>query len=120
MKYILLGGVSYLFALAQMYFYTQWIGLSYAIAYAITQVCILVAAFVLSRHWIFNAASANLLNQGVKYLSIHCVFRFFDWCLFILLNNYIGIKYSISIFLAMGLVLPVKYFAYKLVVFNDK
>lgn len=119
-KFVLLGGVSYVFAFFQMFSYTQLLDISYAPAYAITQVCMYLLNFTLARHWIFHSVAENPYKQGIKFFFAVVIFRFIDWCLFILLTNYIGIKYYLSIFLAMAFVFLFKYFAYKKKVFSDK
>jgi len=119
LKFVLLGGATWLFAFLQMYLYTQILSVSYAPAYAITQVCIILVNFTLARHWIFRSIAENPFTQAGKFVFAVLVFRFADWCLFVVFNNFIGIPYYLSIFLAMLLVFPFKYLTYKVRVFND-
>ena len=120
LKFVLLGGFTWFFAFSQMYLYTQVLSMSYGLAYAVTQICIIFLNFILARHWIFYSIEENPFTQGAKFVVAVFIFRFFDWCLFILFNNYIGIRYYISIFLAMSLVFPFKYLTYKIGVFSDR
>ena len=119
-RFVFLGVSGYILAFCQMYVYTQLLNVAYSPAYAITQMCILLLSFGLCRYWIFNSIAQRCFGQWIKYFFTYVIFRFVDWCLFVILNNYIGIKYYVSIFLAMGLVFPFKYFTYKLRVFNDR
>ena len=102
-----------------MYLYTQILSVSYAMGYALTQVCIIIINFTLARHWIFEALAGNPFLQAGKFVTAVLGFRFIDWCLFVLLNGFFGVRYYIAIFLAMSLVFPFKYFTYKVGVFND-
>ena len=119
-RYVVGGGVSYLFVLSQMYLYIHLMKIPHAVAYAFTKVCTLIIFFLISRHWIFNSVVEHTLRQAIKFLYVHGVFRVVDWCLFVLLNVYIGMKYGVSIFLAMGFVFFIKYFAYGRIVFRGK
>jgi len=118
LKFVILGGFIWLFAFAQMYLYTQVMNIGYAPGYAITLAIIVLVNFILNRYWVFCSVTENHFTQGAKYILAVLVFRFFDWCLFILFNNYFGIAYYISIFLSMLFVLPFKYLAYKIIVFE--
>jgi len=120
LRFVFLGGFTWSFAFSQMYLYTQILSMAYGRAYAITQVCIIFLNFILARHWIFYSIEENPFTQGAKFVVAVFMFRFFDWCLFILFNNYIGIRYYIAIFLAMSLVFPFKYLTYKIGVFSDR
>jgi len=120
LKFVLLGGFTWFFAFSQMYLYTQVLSISYGLGYAVTQICIIFLNFILARHWIFYSIEENPFTQGAKFVVAVFIFRFFDWCLFILFNNYIGIRYYLSIFLAMSLVFPFKYLTYKIGVFSDR
>ena len=117
-KFILLGGFTWLFACAQMYLYTQVMNIGGAPGYAITLAIIVLLNFILNRYWIFYSVTENQFTQGAKYVIATFIFRFLSWCLFVMFNNYMGILYYISIFLSMLFVLPLKYLAYKIIVFK--
>ena len=117
-RYTLLGGITYLFAIFQVYLYTNFLGISSAVAFAITQVVLLFIGFFYARHWIFEASTEEPKIQAAKFLATHFVFRFLGWCMFVLFFNYMGIRYQLSIFISMGVVFPIKFFVYKFLVFN--
>ena len=119
-KFVLLGAATWLFAFLQMYVYTQILSVAYALAYAITQLCIIAVNFTLARHWIFKSLAENPFVQAGRFVSAAFLFRFIDWCLFVVLNNFLGVRYYLSIFFAMLLVFPFKYLTYKIGVFHDR
>ncbi len=119
MKYALIGAGSYLFALCLMFLLIQVLLLPPAFSYAVTQIIILLVSFVSARRWVFNPGRSGLVSQGVKYILAYLVFRFADWCVFVLLNSLLGVHYYFAILLAMGSIFPIKYLAYKILVFQD-
>lgn len=120
LKFILVGGCTWVFATAQMYLYTQVLSIHYALAYALTQLIIVSANFTIVRRWVFQPVGDSVLAQGGKFVAAVILFRVTDWTLFMVLHGILGIRYYIAIFLALSLVFPVKYSVFKLKVFNDK
>lgn len=120
LKFVFLGALTWLAATAQMYLYTQVLPIPYGPAYAFTQVIILSVNFTLVRRWVFRSITESAVSQGTKFVIAVLLFRFTDWCLFMLFHGIMGIRYYVAIFLAMSIVFPIKYGVFKTRVFNDK
>lgn len=119
LRFIIVGVGTYLFALCQMFIYTQLIFLDYGVAYAITQFIIYIVSFMLARHWIYQSRVGAINKQAIKFLSLGLIFRFTDWCLFMLFHSIFGIVYYVSILLSVSIIIPMKYRFYGKLVFYD-
>lgn len=118
-KFVVVGGFSYAFALAQMAFYIEVLGAPPKIAYAVTLVVLLAVNFLLNRYWVFLATEEHAARQGVKYVATVAAGRGVDWAVFALLDTLApAVPYGVAVFIAMSVVLPLKFLAFKLVVFR--
>jgi putative flippase GtrA len=120
-KFLAVGAFSYFFAVAQMTVYTRGLGLTNKPAYAVTLVVLILVNFLINRYWIFVSTEESAVAQGLKYVTTVVAGRAADWCFFALIDTLLPmVPTPMAVFLAMALVLPAKFLAFKVLVFRDR
>jgi len=118
-RYGLAGIASYAFKAGVSYFLTDIFHIWYFYSYVITLAAVIAFNFFSSSLFIFKAGDQAALRFG-KYLAFLSVFYLVDAGLVKLLTDIFSLHYQYSIFISTSSVFFVKYFVYKLAVFNKK
>ena len=111
-RFIILGGFTYVLTFLQTTIYIEFLLLSKPIAYGITQIIIFILNLFWLRNWVFASVEASIFRQGVKFFFAVMFFRFIDWCTFNLIITIFVMPLHIAIFISMATVFPFKYFIY--------
>ena len=117
-RFLVGGVVTYATTLAVMGLWLGLIGIPNLIAYACTQVTVLVVGFVLNRQWIFRATGGDPAAQGVRFVLANIACRFVDWCVYSAIALLLAPPVFLNVLAANALVLPLKYLFYRHQVFG--
>jgi putative flippase GtrA len=117
-RFLIGGALTFSTTLLFMGLWSGLIGLPDLLAYALTQVTVLVVGFFLNRRWIFRATSGNAAEQGLRFLLANVSFRFVDWCIYSTISLTLAPAVIVNVMAANLIVLPMKYFFYRHQVFG--
>ena len=94
-------------------------GIWYIAATVCGTICGAITHFLLSRHWVFQAANGKIHSQGLKYFLVWIVYLSLSTLFIFLITNYLGVNPVISkVIVASGMSISYNYFLHKKFVFK--
>lgn len=121
MRYIVVGGVSFIVDYGFLYFLTEFVGSHYLVSATFSFIIGLVVNYIFSTCWIFkNSILSNKTIEFTIYAIIGIVGLLFNNILMYLFTDVLKIHYMFSKLLAAAIVLMWNFVGRKYILFNNK
>lgn len=119
LRYIIVGGLSFIVDYGLLYAFTEYVGLYYLISATISFIAGLVTNYCISTHWIFRKPKlSNKAVEFVVYGLIGCVGLLLNNILMYVFTDAMQLHYMLSKLIAAALVLVWNFVGRKVILFN--
>ena len=119
LKYIIVGGFSYLLDLGSLYFFVEYVKIYYLIAATLATVIATYTNYYLNKKWSFND-SRKIIKSLPKYLSLFAFNYFFMMVAMYIFVEFFGVHYLVIKVATMCIVVIWNFFLYKSYVYKHQ